>query len=295
MRRYSIMYFISQAFKGLWRNGVMTLASILVLMSCLIVMGSFGLIVININSNLDELGGLNEIAVFLEMDLPGEESAALGETIKSYPNVKTVEFISRDTALEEERAKYENDYPHFFDGVTSDIYSDEYVVSYENNNDVEALRFKLSETPGVRKVVCRTDVAEKIENLKQGIIYVFVWFLVILFVVSLFVIINTIKLAVFARRQEISVMRYVGATNGFIMVPFVLEGAIIGLFSSGIAYVAQYYIYKFVNSMFTTDYNMIKIVPFGDFGFNLGIAFFVIGVITGIIGSSISLRKNLRA
>ena len=113
--------------------------------------------------------------------------------------------------------------------------------------------------------------------------------------VSLFVIINTIKLAVFGRRQEISIMRYVGATNWFIMFPFVLEGIIIGIISSGLAFVAQYYIYSYVQKIIISDYGMISIIPFTDLQIYFAVIFAAIGVITGVIGSSISLRKNLRA
>ena len=111
----------------------------------------------------------------------------------------------------------------------------------------------------------------------------------------MFVIINTIKLAVSASRQEISVMRYVGATNWFIMTPFVLEGVWIGVLSSGIAYLIQMYIYKFVQQMVSADYNMFKLIPFADVRMYLALAFLAIGVLTGLIGSSISLRKNLKA
>lgn len=303
MRKYSIMYFISQSFKGLFRNGIMSLASVTVLMSCLIVMGSFGLLVVNINSNLDNLGDMNEIVAFVKMNKTEEEIAAIGEKIRSFDNVKDVEYISKDQALAEEKEKYEKDYPHFFDGVTSDIYPASFVITYEDNSKVETLKYELNklvgeaddDTADLSKISVRSDVAAAIENLKKGIIYVFAWFLALLFFVSIFVIINTIKIAVFSRRQEITVMRYVGATNWFIMLPFILEGIIIGLISSVIAFFIQFGIYEFVQQAFTSDYNMISILPFETVKNYILIAFIGIGIITGIIGSSISLRKNLNA
>ena len=295
MRRYSIMYFISQSVKGLWRNGVMTLASITVLMSCLVIMGSFSLIVMNLNSNLDSLGDMNQIVAFIDLEKTDDEITAIREKVATYDNIKEVKYVSKEEALEEEKAKYSEEYPDFFDGISSDIYPASLVITYEDNDKVATLKYDLDHTEGIYKVNCRSDVAETIETMKTGIIYIFVWFLAVLFVVSLFVIVNTIKLAVFGRRQEISVMRYVGATNWFIMLPFVLEGVWIGLISSGIAYLIQLYIYTFVQKMVTTDYNMFSLIPFADVRTYLALAFVGIGVLTGIVGSSISLRKNLRA
>ena len=295
MRRYSIMYFISQSVKGLWRNGVMTLASIVVLMSCLVVMGSFSLIVMNLNTNLDALGDMNEIVAFIDLEKTEDEIKSIRESIAKYDNIKSIEYVSKEDALAQEKAKYEKDYPNFFDGITSDIYPASVIITYEDNAKVETLKYNLQSTEGIYKVNCRSDVAATIETMKTGIIYIFLWFLAVLFVVSVFVIINTIKLAVHGRRQEISVMRYVGATNWFIMLPFVLEGVWIGLLSSGIAYVLEMTIYNSLMKMVSTEYKMFTLIPFGELGGYLALAFIGIGVLTGIIGSSISLNKHLKA
>lgn len=295
MRRYSIMYFISQSVKGLWRNGVMTLASIVVLMSCLVVMGSFALVVMNLNENLNTLGDMNEMVAFVELEKTEEEISAIREKIATYDNIKKIEYVSKEQALEEEKKKYEEEYPEFFEGISGDIYPASFVITYKNNDKVETLKYDLEHTEGVYKVNSRADIADTIETMKKGIIYLFAWFLAVLFVVSVFVIVNTIKLAVFARRQEISIMRYIGATNWFIMIPFVLEGVWIGLLSSGISFGIVTYIYNFVQKTVISDYDMFTIIPYANVQGWLLLAFVVIGVITGIMGSSISLRKHLKA
>jgi len=138
-------------------------------------------------------------------------------------------------------------------------------------------------------------LAESISNLKNGIILVFTWFMVILFVVSVFVIINTVKLAVVYRSKEITIMRYVGATKWFIALPFELEGIIIGLFSGSIAFLLQWYAYGYIQKMMTTDLQMIEIIPFAEIRGILIVGCLVIGVLTGLIGSAISIRKYLKA
>ena len=124
---------------------------------------------------------------------------------------------------------------------------------------------------------------------------IFSWFMVILFVVSIFVIINTIKLAVTNRTEEIAIMRYLGATKWFIALPFQLEGVIIGVFSGVMAFLIQWYAYGYVYKMVGADLNMIEIVPFKEIGVVIFFGCIIIGVVTGLIGSMISIRKNLKA
>ncbi len=297
--RYSPLYLISQTFKSLFRNGMMTLASIAVLMSCLAVMGSFALLVLNINHNLDQLGSLNDIVVYCDPDCTDEEVEAIGRSIRLLDNVneESVKLITKEQALIEERQKY-SEFTDLFDQMDEDgsnPYPDTYVISYEDNNKVSALQYELEQIEGVSKIKCRADLAQTIENLKNGVVFIFTWFLAILFLVSVFVIINTIKLAVFSRRQEISIMRYVGATRGFIITPFVLEGMIIGIVSSLISYLVVWYAYGAVVGMISVDYSMFSVVSFSEVQYFVLGAFAVIGVVTGIIGSSISLNKYLKA
>lgn len=298
MRRYSLSYILSQSIKSLIRNGMMTLASIAVLMSCLTVMGSFSLLVYNINVNLDSLGSLNEIVVYCNVDDTDEQIEELGRQIRLLDNVdeESVKLITKEDALIQERQKY-SEFTDLFDQMDKEgvnPYPDTYVISYEDNNKVSTLQYELEQLEGVEKIKFRADLAQSIEQLKNGIIFIFMWFLAILFVVSIFVIINTIKLAVFSRRQEISIMRYVGATKGFITTPFVFEGIFIGLISSGLAYLIEWYAYSSVTKI-VINYGMISVVPFESVKWIILGAFAAVGVVTGIIGSSISLSKYLKA
>lgn len=297
--RYSITYLISQAFKSLFRNGIMTVASVAVLMSCLVVMGSFALLVYNIDHNLDQLGSLNEIVVYCDTDLDSEAVGALERRIRLLDNVneESVTLITKEQVLIDERQKY-SEFTDLFDQMDKtgvNPYPDTFVIQYEDNNKVSALEMELTQLEGVHKVQCRADLAETIESIKNTIIFVFMCFLAILFLVSIFVIINTIKMAVASRRQEITIMRYVGATKWFITTPFVMEGIIIGFFSSGLGYLIEYFLYRAIYNKVGSDYTMIALKPFGEFQWILLGGFVLVGILTGIIGSSISLRKYLKA
>lgn len=396
MRRYSLFYFIGQSVKGLWRNGVMSVASIMVLMSCLVVMGSFALLVLNINLNLNSLDMLNEIVVSIDTAIiaeTGSETAEQEETVlfgdltgtelpvidvtsesaqsvleieqqvvlldnftdiaQAYGSVKKIEerlpavqasieaiadpgeranqqlyynqviaafnsvahriscvaalemkilsldgvvsavFNSKAKGLELMKAEF-SDYSSLFNNLRRNPLPDQFIITYNDNSKVNTLEYQLDTMdPMLYNVSVYTDIAETIASVKQGVILVFTWFLAILFVVSVSIIINTIKLAVFSRRQEISIMRYVGATNWFITLPFIFEGVIIGLVASAIAFLIQFYMYVYVQNMILGTLQMISLLMFNEIKIPVLLGFAGVGILTGIIGSGVSLRKYL--
>lgn len=296
MKHYSFSYFLSQSIKGLWRNGVMTVASMTVLLSCLVVLGGFALLVYTININLEEFGLMNEIVVFVEQDATEEEILSIEQQINSLDNVAKVTRVTKEQALEDMKQQSE-EYADLYAGITEENnpLSDSFTIVYEDNDQVVTLAYLLGQIEGVRKVKNLLDLAVKISNFKSGVLLVFGWFLAILLVVSLFVIINTIKLSVFSRRNEISIMRYVGATGWFITLPFLLEGIIIGLVSSVAGFFVEKYFYHYIEKMIMNDLQMVTIAEFSLIQPYLLWGFLGIGVLAGIVGSSISLGKYLKA
>ncbi|MBQ8188054.1 MAG: permease-like cell division protein FtsX [Clostridia bacterium] len=292
MKRYNLFYFIGQALSGLWRNGVMSIASIAVLMSCLVVIGGFALLVMTIDVNLEQFGLINEIVVYCNTEATEEEILTVGDQIRKLDNIESVTRVTKAEGLAEMKEKYDKIYDDV-DESTNPL-PDKYVITFIDTEKVPNLTYQLNLIEGITKVNDRLELASKIENVKSAVMLVFVWFLAILAVVSVFIIINTIKLSVFARRNEISIMRYVGATGWFISLPFVIEGIIIGLFASISAYFIEWYVYTYIEGMFMADLQMITILQFADISHLMLIAFIAIGVVTGIIGSSISLSKYLR-
>lgn len=296
MRRFSLKYALSQTFQGLWRNGVMSFASIAVLMSCLVVIGGFALIVLNINLNLNSLGNLNQIVVFVNEDMTEEDIAAVGEKIASLDNVDTVERITKDEALRQLKAQA-GDKQDAYDYITDENNPlvDEFVISYSDPAKVVDLDYALKHMDGIAKVNNRLDLASQLESFRSGVLMIFVWFLAVLIIVTVFIIVNTIKLSVYSRRHEITVMRYVGATGMFIAAPFILEGIIIGIFSAILSYFLEWYAYYYVEQKISSDLQMISFVGFSEVsGYVLG-GFIALGILTGIVGSLLSLRKYLKA
>lgn len=292
MRRYNVFYFIWEALKGMKRNGVMTFASIAVLLSCLLVIGGFSLIVVNIDLNLDQLGNLNEMVAFCESDADDDTVKRIKGEINALDNVASLVHATK----EEQLKKLQTENPTLYGDITDEEnpLSDSFTITYKDNEKVPELSYQLQQIEGVRKVRNNLELANTIENVKHSIMLVFIWFLAILFVVSIFIIINTIKLSVFSRRKEISIMRYIGATNWFITLPFLFEGIFIGIVSG----VGSFFILKFgysaIASGAASDIQMISFISFAEISGIVLLAAIGIGVLTGVLGGLISLGKYLK-
>ncbi len=294
MRRYNVLYFFQQAFTGLWRNGLMTLAAITVLLSCLVLMGSFSLLVYNVNVNIEEVAKLNEIVVIADYEATDEQIETLHSEIRALDNIDNITFVSKEEGLESERNRYE-EYSYIFDEMAAqNPLPDVFKITYHDNERVANLVYQLGQLDHVDKVNNRTDIANDIESIKSGISLIFVWFLVILFVISIFIIINTIKLGVEARAKEISAMRYIGSTNFFMMTPFIIEGIVIGLISSALGLIIQHVMYNAIYDTMSNNYPMIAIAPISDVQSLLALGFVVVGVVAGTLGSAISLRRYMK-
>ena len=298
-RFYNPFYFIFDAFRNLWRHRVTGIASVLVLSSCLILLGAFGLLIRNIDVNIENLGLLNEIVVFADYDATSEELQVITEDIKALDNVTYVNYISKEAGFESMKETYP-DYAELFDSIAAsgdNPLADSFVVTYKDTAGANKLEYDLLQIEGVMKVNNRVDYAAAIENFKSGASFIFIWFFALLLAVSLFVIFNTVKLAVHGRRTEISIMRFIGATKAYIIAPFVIEGVTIGAVSALIAFFADMGLYSYiVKSMGTGTsqlMSMFTLVPFGSMQAELLIVFLLLGIVTGVVASVVSLHKNL--
>lgn len=294
MRRLSDAF--AQAFKGMFRNGLITFVSIFVLISCLLFVGSFALIALNVDYNLEDVTDLNEIEVFLEFDADDETVARVEREILRLDNVATVTYVSKEDGLDDMTGEFA-DYGYLFEDISDDEnpLSDKFRVLYIDNDKVTTLDYELKQIEGVRKVNSRLDIAATVDSLQNGISVIFVWFTVLCTVVCMFVIINTIKLSVYSRRDEITIMRYIGASRTYIAAPFVLEGAMIGVVGAVAAYFLEKLIYSMLTNFVTAQMNIVKLYTYAEMTPTVLVVFFGISLFTGIVGSLISLGKYVEA
>ncbi len=298
IRFYNIGYFFRLAFHGIFRNGIMSLATILVLTSALLVTGCTWALKVNVDHNLEEINAYNKVVVFIAKETRDHSTRLLKEKIQGLSYVESVEWITKDEVL---RSLFENygDYGDILQMYDDDNpCKDELVITYNDPTKIADLRYQINnmseqeDTLGVvDKINDRQEVAEKIDRIKDIASLVFTWLMVLLFAVSTFIIMNTIKLTVFSRREEVSIMRYVGASGFFVAFPFVLEGVLLGLVSSAVAFGLQYYIYQLFAVNILGGSGLIAILPFASVLKVILIVFLGVGVGLGVLGSLISLRK----
>ena len=298
-RVYNPFYLIFDAFRNLWRHRVTGFASVLILSSCLILLGAFGLLIRNIDVNIEKLGLLNEIVVFTDYDVTPEKLQVIAEDIKVLENVSYVNFISKESGFASMKETYP-DYAALFDSIEQsgdNPLADSFVVTYNDTAGANKLEYDLLQIDGIMKVNNRVDYAAAIENFKSGASLVFAWFFALLLAVSLFVIFNTVKLAVHGRRTEISIMRFIGATKMYIITPFLIEGVMIGVFSAIAAFFADMGLYSYVVKSMAGGtsqlLDMFTLVPYSDIQTELLLIFVLLGTVTGSVASIVSLHKNL--
>jgi cell division transport system permease protein len=288
-------------------NSIMSITSVFILTSCLILAGCFALLMLNANINLRQLGLLNQIVFFIDENYESEEELArIREEIRNLPNVESIKFIPKEEALERWKERFIEDLESFEAIIKDNPLDHSIEIEYEDINGVRTLVYQLRliegvrpDTPGRPGVKNESDVAEVIKNVSNIVMAVLIGFSVILFFVAAFIILNTVKLSVHARKQEIIIMRYIGATNFFIIFPFLLEGIIIGLISGIIAYAAQSYIYggavSWLTGMTEGDAFILEFINFSDVNMLMLLAFVFAGIICGLLGSAVSSRRYLKA
>lgn len=288
-----IRYFIREGFKNIWVNRMMTVASVCVLTVCLVLLGSSLLVSVNVRSLISQMEDTNQIMVYIKDNVDQKGIDALGQTLSGISNVEKVVFVSKEEALESQKKALGSDAVLLQGYENDNFYPNAYRVQVRDMNRYSATAGAISKLDGVETVKANSDVAGKLNNISRVIGIVGFWLFVLLAAVSLFLISNTIKVAVYVRRREVNIMKFVGATDGFIRWPFVIEGILLGLVSGALACVTQWYVYRGLISRLFGVLN-VHIMAFGGNYWYLGMGFAAAGILVGVLGSLISVRRYLR-
>ena len=289
----SIGYLLREGIRSIFRHGFMSFAAICVTVACLIIMGSFSLILYNLNMMVRELEQENEILVYVDENLTEAEAKSVGSKINLIDNVNKSEFVSREQALENFIENQDDD--SVFAGIDSTTLRHRFVVTLVDNAQMETTVEAIRPIEGVADISAPYELEEGFRSLEHVLQIVTIAIIAILLVVSLFIISNTIKLAMLDRRDEIAIMKIVGATDSFIRLPFVVEGFVIGIVSAAIAFGLQWGLYDLLvrNVQAADSLKMIHFVPFRDALWVMIPAFAIAGLFVGVFGSLMSIRKFL--
>ncbi len=291
MNTYSAKYFLKEGFKNVWTNGVMSAASVLVMVCCMILTGGAVLLSLNLNQALKSIENQNNINVFLKKGISSEEVVTVSKEIEKISNIRSYEYYSSEQAAE----KYKDVLGDLYEVVKEggSPFPEAYHVTMKSLSLYGQTVAELKAINNVESVSDRSETAQKLSNLNKIAAVSGVWIVCLLGIVSLFIISNTIKITMHNRRFEISIMKSIGATNGFIQTPFIIEGIIIGCIAAIISTVILSFTYDGILSVIG------GIIPFYSMRFKniqweILIYFLASGIFLGATGGIVSIRRYLK-
>ena len=303
MRISSMKYLVGQGVKNIWTNRVMSFASFCVLTVSLLLVGFSLLATMNINRFVSGIENRNEVILYLDDNITDDAIAEIDGVLKSTENVSSVVFYSKEQAWEDEKAKYEN--------------ADEIFAYFEESPLPDAFRIKISDVSKMRRTITNIDArfasqgyiinikspddfASILTSLKSTIAIISSAIIIALAIVSMVIISNATRASVFARSREINIMKYVGATNTFIRIPFFVEGMLTGAVAGIVSSVATWLVYEKIIDILYQENNLWKALGMGEFipydtiWLKVSLAYVIVGIVFGAIGTAASTRKHLK-
>ena len=294
MKKNNLGYLLREGFRGVFLHGFMSFAAVCVTVACLIIMGTFSLVLYNVHVMIVDLEKENQVLVYIDEDYSEAEAKSVGSRINLISNVHEAKFVSREQALDNFVGKQSD--TTAFNGVDASILRDRYEVTVEDNSLLEQTVAEIEKIDGVAEVNAYYEIANGFQSLQKVLNIASMVIIIVLFVVSLFIISNTVKLAMYSRSEEIAIMKMVGATNSFIRLPFVVEGFILGMLGAVIAFFLEWGLYDFLQAKIAVvdTLRLFQIVPFAEVIELVAISYALTGFAVGVVGSLLSIRKFLK-
>lgn len=296
-RSYNLGYYISEGFHSIFTHGLMSFAAVFMIVSCLLIMGSFSLVALNLERELGKLERENQFLAFVDDSYSREQAIALVGQIRAVPNVSSVTFITREEAKEANDKKYaEEDHGDLFADLPAEVFRDRYAIHMADISLLSETVEAVEAIPGIDGHKAATEISEGlvlIRNVATGIAVILT---TLLLIISFFIIYNTIRLGTFTRRDEVAIMKMVGATNGFVRGPFIVEGMLLGLAGGVIAFFCQWGIYELIADAVNTGgtIELLTIIPFREIAGRMFGIFAAVGLAVGTTGSAMAIRKFLQ-
>ena len=293
MKMHEVRYLVKEGCRNTWQNRLMALASAGVLVCCLLLTGFAYLVFVNVNQMFQNAYEQNVVAVYLDTDQTDEQVTAIGLTINNMSNVAKTDYLSKEDFLAQYAGSLEAETLESFQGENNPL-PDTYIVSLKDLSLFQQTLDEIAAIPGVDEVSYDADTAEALTAVRRMVLAIGGCVIVVLLAVSLFIIVNTIKLTVHNRRLEIYIMKSVGATDAFIRFPFVVEGVLVGAVAGGAGSGLIALLYYVVTQNFSFDNPLLKLVPFSAQWGPLLICFMGGGILVGVCGSIISMNRYLK-
>ena len=292
MRINNLGYLLKEGIKGIFTHGFMSFAAVCVTVACLLIVGSFSILVYNVNIMVEQLNQTNEILAYVDESLSEAEAKSVGTKINMLDNVLRADFIAREEALESFIEDHQDE-QESFSGLDATDLRHRFRVVLEDNRLIQETDQNIQNIPGVVKTVAENELAQGFSTIQDVLQIVSMGIIAVLLAVSLLIISNTVKLAMYDRRDEIAIMKMVGATNGFIRLPFVVEGFTLGMLGAALAFGLEWVMYNaMVVKIGEVDaLRLFQFVPFDELLIPMIATFAATGLFVGIVGSWTAIRK----
>ena len=290
-------YHLREGFRSIFTHGLMSFAAVCMILACLIIMGSFSLVAINIDNTLGRYEAENEFIAYIDETLAEDEARALQSKLEDIPNVSSVTFMTAGEALERYTERYtDSETRELFDGMDDSVLRHRYRIHVDDLEQMGETVRQVEAVSGVAKVQWEQAISDgfvALRNVASAVAFILI---AMLLVISLFIIANTIKLATFHRREEIAIMKMCGATNWFVRWPFIFEGMLLGLMGAILAFFLQWGIYAVIVQAIDGfgGLQLVAIIPFQTLWTRVAGAFAVTGLVIGAGGSLLAIRKFLQ-
>lgn len=284
-------YQLREGLSSVLRNRLVNTGAVGLLITCLVMTGAFAMFMANINRMVDEIGAVNEVSIFMDENAPDSTAESVKASVEALDNIASVTYVSKEDALESMR----DDFGDLLDGLEEDNpLRDGFVVILEDQELMEATVEALGQIKGVVKISYNGDVAEKIVDVRNFIAMLGIGVIAVLAVVSVLIVTYSVRISAYTKREEIEIMKIVGATDGFVRAPFVIEGITLGLIGAAVSYgiVLAVYLEAFVPGI--EKLNFVSAVPFSEFALPLGLIYVAAGVLMGVFGGTLAINRYLK-
>ena len=288
-------YYVAEGFKGLFRHGFMSFAAITIMAACLLITGSVSLVAVNIDYNLQKLMSENEFLAYVDDSLSLEEAQSIQAELEQVDNVSEVVFTSNEQAKSDYLASMDAN-EDLYDSLPNSVFRHRFAIKVDDLSILAATVSAVEDVPGIAETNAALEVANGFVTVRNVVAIVALGLVAIVLVISLFIVSNAIKLATLSRQEEIAIMKMCGATNGFIRMPFVYEGVLLGILSAGIGFALQWGLYSLLLQAIESlvGSQLLVLIPIQQLAPYIGAAFAGVGLLVGILGSTGTIRKYLR-
>ncbi len=286
-------YYFREGVDSIFNHSMISFATVCVILACLLIIGSFGSVALNVNYIIGGLEDQVSLLAFVDESWTEAQARGLESELLKLSNVDSVVFVTRSQALEDYLDQLE--YSELFEEVEPEVLRDRYLVYLKDISIMADTQLKLKDVPGIARVNAHLGIAQGMVAARRVVNVVSVVMILLLLVVSVFIMANTLRLAAFTRRSEVAIVRMIGATNAFIRGPFNVEGMILGLTGSLIAFLAQWLLYTAVTARIAaSSLSFVQVIPFATLALPMLGVFLVLGLLVAIFGSRIAIRNYMR-